>query len=146
MNSTRASQKGGQIAGYAIQGFARQRAEAGYPYRGRFFAPFDRRLADQYSAAVEEWECRKDTDLAKYWPRSEVPYGFMTAVANSDIRTNYGFTHWWTMFNPRQLLVLCQILKTIVAFGEYSWPTREYIMGAFQQYVRNQNMFLFLGY
>lgn len=143
MNATRDSKKGGQVAGYAIQGTAPKRSEAGQPYNGRFFAPFDGGLADQYSAAIEEWDRRKDGDLAEYWPRSEVPYGFMTAVANSDIRTNYGFTHWWTMFNPRQLLVLSQILKAIVELGEYSWASREYVMGAFQQYVRNQNMFCF---
>jgi adenine-specific DNA methylase len=27
---------------------------------------------------------------------------------------NHGFTHWWTMFNPRQLLVHAQLLKAIV--------------------------------
>ena len=143
MNATRDSKKGGQVAGYAFQGLAPKRGDAGMPYRGRFFAPFDERLANQYSAAIEEWEQRKDGDLAEYWPRSEVPYGFMTAIANSDIRTNYGFTHWWTMFNPRQLLVLSQILKAIVENGDYSWATREYVLGAFQQYVRNQNMFCF---
>lgn len=143
MNSIRDSKKGGQVAGYGIQGLAPKRGGSGAPYRGRFFAPFDEQLADQYSAAIEEWEQRKDGDLADYWPRSEVPYGFMTAIANSDIRTNYGFTHWWTMFNPRQLLVLSQILKSIVETGDYSWATREYVLGAFQQYVRNQNMFCF---
>src|SRR5690606_8482493 len=91
---------------------------------------------------------RKDRDLEPYWPKSDVPYGFMTAIANSDIRANYGFTHWWTMFNPRQLLVLVQLLKAIVEVGEYSWASREYILGAFQQYLRNQNMFCFwdVGY
>ncbi|WRH63791.1 MAG: DUF1156 domain-containing protein [Fuscovulum sp.] len=143
MNSTRDSKKGGQVAGYGIQGLAPKRGDTGAPYRGRFFAPFNEQLADQYSTAIEEWELRKDGDLADYWPRSEVPYGFMTAIANSDIRTNYGFTHWWTMFNPRQLLVLSQILKSIVETGDYSWATREYVLGAFQQYVRNQNMFCF---
>lgn len=148
MNATRDSKKGGQVAGYAIQGLAPKRSKAGSPYNGRFFAPFDSGLADQYSAAIDEWDRRKDGDLGQYWPRSEVPYGFMTAVANSDIRTNYGFTHWWTMFNPRQLLVLSQILKTIVETGDYSWATREYVLGAFQQYLRNQNMFCFwdVGY
>ena len=147
-NATRDSKKGGQVAGYAVQGLAPKLGDAGSSYRGRFFAPFDDRLADQYSAAMEEWEQRKDSDLADYWPRSEVPYGFMTAIANSDIRTNYGFTHWWTMFNPRQLLVLSQILKAIVETGDYSWATREYVLGAFQQYIRNQNMFCFwdIGY
>ena len=143
MNSIRDAKKGGQVAGYGIQGLAPKRGDAGMPYRGRFFAPFDEHMAGQYSAAIEEWEQRKDGDLADYWPRSEVPYGFMTAIANSDIRTNYGFTHWWTMFNPRQLLVLSQILKSIVEASEYNWATREYVLGAFQQYVRNQNMFCF---
>ncbi len=148
MNATRDSLKGGQVAGYSIQGLAPARATTNAPYNGRFFAPFDQKLADQYSNAVAEWEKRKDADLAPYWPKSEVPYGFMTAIANSDIRTNYGFTHWWTMFNPRQLLVLTQLLKSIVEIGEYDWSVREYVLGAFQQYLRNQNMFCFwdVGY
>ena len=54
---------------------------------------------------------------------------------------NHGFTHWWTMFNPRQMLVLTQLVKAIVELGSYTWETREYILGAFQQYLRNQNMF-----
>ena len=112
-------------------------------YNGRFFASFDERLASQYSAAVEEWEWRKDGDLEPYWPKSEVPYGFMTAIANSDIRANYGFTHWWTMFNPRQMLVLTQLLKAIVNVGTYRWTTREYVLGAFQNFLRNQNSFSF---
>lgn len=143
MPSTRASKKGGQVAGYGIQGFAPGRANSSAPYNGRFFAPFGENLARQYSAAISEWEQRKDSDLAAYWPRSEVPFGFMTAIANSDIRVNYGFTHWWTMFNPRQLLVLAQILKAIFESGNFSSATREYVLGAFQQYVRNQNMFCF---
>jgi len=143
MNSIRDSKKGGQVAGYGIQGLAPKRGDSGAPYRGRFFAPFDERLADQYSAAIEEWERRKDSDLAEYWPRSEVPYGFMTAIANSDIRTNYGFTHWWTMFNPRQLLSLAILLKAIFEVGDHDWKTREFVLGAFQNFLRNQNMFSF---
>lgn len=100
-------------------------------------------MAHQYDFAAQEWEERKNADLAAYWPRSEVPYGFMTVIANSDIRTNYGFTHWWTMFNPRQLLVHAQLLKAIVEVGKYDWLVREYVLGAFQQYLRNQCMFSF---
>ena len=143
MNSIRDSRKGGQIAGYAIQGYDPRRAEAKVPYNGRFFAPFDARLALQESTAHAEWENRKDDDLASYWPRSEVPYGFMTAIANSDIRKNYGFTHWHTMFNPRQLLVQTQLLKAITELGSYSAASREYVLGAYQQYLRTQNMFCF---
>ncbi len=143
MDATRHSKKAGQVAGYAIRGYAPVRAASGAPYGGSFFAPFDAKLARQYSAAIDEWERRKNTDLSNFWPKSEVPYGFMTAIANSDIRTNYGFTHWWTMFNPRQLLVLSLLLKSISETGSYSSSTREYILGAFQNYVRYQNMFCF---
>ena len=143
MNSIRSTGKGGQFAGYAIQGWSPKAAEGNAAYNGRFFATFNTKIAGQYSAAVSEWEERKDNDLANYWPRSEIPYGFMTAIANSDIRVNYGFTHWWTMFNPRQLLVLTQILKSLLTVGKHSWETREFVLGAFQNYLRNQSMFSF---
>ncbi|MCY1312927.1 hypothetical protein D9M70_634000 [compost metagenome] len=45
------------------------------------------------------------------------------------------------MFNPRQLLVHAQLLKAIVEVGGYEWKTREYVLGAFQQYLRNQSQF-----
>jgi adenine-specific DNA methylase len=143
MSAIKVTQKGGQMAGYAIQGYAPKRHQSGSAYGGRFFAPYDSKMARQYDVAAQEWEERKDGDLAEYWPRSEVPYGFMTVIANSDIRTNYGFTHWWTMFNPRQLLIHAQLLKAIVEVGNYDWPIREYVLGAFQQYLRNQCMFSF---
>jgi hypothetical protein len=135
--------KTGPMAAYAVQGYAPKRDEARKPYNGRFFAPFDERLARQYDAACAEWEARKDADLKDYWPRSAVPYGFMTGIANGDIRQGHGFTHWWTMFNPRQLLVHAQLLKAIVNIGNYDWKVREYVLGAFQNYLRNQSMFAF---
>ncbi|MEG2803185.1 DUF1156 domain-containing protein [Stenotrophomonas sp.] len=148
MTSIKATKKSGQMAAYAVQGYAPKRDAAGKPYSGRFFAASGTAHAEQYDAAFAEWDARKDTDLKDYWPRSEVPYGFMTAVANSDIRENYGFTHWWTMFNPRQLLVHAQLLKAIVEVGNYDWEVREFVVGAFQQYLRNQNLFCFwdIGY
>jgi adenine-specific DNA methylase len=135
--------KTGPMAAYAIQGYAPLRDAAGAPYNGRFFAAADAALARQYDAAAKEWEARKDNDLADYWPRSAVPYGFMTGIANGDIREGHGFTHWWTMFNPRQLLVHAQLLRAIATAESYDWTVREYVLGAFQQYLRNQNLFCF---
>jgi putative DNA methylase len=143
MNSTRDSQKGGQVAGYAYRGFSPKRAASNAPYSGSFFAEFDLNLAAQYSAAAQEWELRKYSDLESYWPKAEVPYGFMTSIANSDIKANYGYTHWWTMFNPRQLLALSQILRAIVEVGDHDWSIREYVLGAFQNFLRNDTMFAF---
>jgi len=143
LTTVKATGKTGPMAGYAVQGYAPKGADKGEAYNGRFFAPYDLKLATQYDAAQREWDARKDADLADYWPRSAVPYGFMTGIANGDIREGHGFTHWWTMFNPRQLLVHAQLLKAIVTVGNHSWEAREFVVGAFQQYLRNQNSFCF---
>lgn len=138
--TVKASGKTGPMAAYAIQGYAPKRDVAGKPYGGRFFAPFDEKLARQYSAALAEWEARKDADLKDYWPRSLLSEGWKTHGWGIP---DHGFTHYWTMFNPRQLLVHAQLLKAIVEVGSYDWKTREFVVGAYQQYLRNQNMFCF---
>ena len=134
--------KTGPMAGYAVQGYSPKRDDAGKPYSGRFFAAYDASHARQYDAALAEWDARKDADLKGYWPRSEVPFGFMTHMNNGGI-PNHGYTHWWTMFNPRQLLAQAQLLKGILTLGDYSWSTREALLGAFQQSIRYRNMFCF---
>ena len=138
----KATKKTAPSACYAIQGYSRKREVAGKPYSGRFFAPASLQLARQYAAAVLEWETRKGGDLAEFWPRSELPYGFMTHTQQGGV-PNHGYTHWWTMFNPRQLLVLTLILKSIGTSGSHPENVREFVLGAFQQYLRNQNMFCF---
>ena len=143
LETVKASRKTGPMAGYAIHGYSPARDKAGAAYNGRFFARFDDQIARQYDVAAAEWESRKNTDLAGYWPISEVPYGFMTALNNGDIRIGHGYTHWSHMFNPRQLLCLSQLLKGIMTIGSYADSTREALLGAFQQSVRYQNMFCF---
>ncbi|HGE2214912.1 DUF1156 domain-containing protein [Pseudomonas aeruginosa] len=140
LTTIKATGKTGPMAAYAVQGYAPKRDEAGKPYSGRFFAAYDAAHARQYDSAFAEWEERKDADLKDYWPRSELAYGFMTHHLQGGV-PNHGFTHWWTMFNPRQLLVHAQLLKAIVEVGGYEWKTREYVLGAFQQYLRNQSQF-----
>src|SRR6478609_2991433 len=56
---------------------------------------------------------------------------------------NHGFTHWWTMFNPRQLLVHAQLLRAVLHTGVYSLDVREFVLGTYQQFLRNQNSFCF---
>lgn len=124
---------------YAVQGYSEGRAAGGNPYGGRFFLPA--RDSSGIDAALAEWERRKDTDLAEYWPRSEIPFGHMTHQRQP--LPQHGYLRWSEMFNSRQLLVHAQILKAIINIGDHAWTTREYVLGAFQQYVRNQNMFSF---
>ncbi len=140
LETVKASGKTGPMAAYAIQGYAPKANATGTVYSGRFFAPFNHILALQHDAATAEWETRKDSDLASYWPRSEIPVG--AEIGPHDVEGHH-FSHWWTMFNPRQMLVHTQLLRAITTVGNYSWQVREYVLGGFQQYLRNQNMFCF---
>lgn len=132
-----ATEKNGPIAMYALQGFCPCCKDNGEAYNGRFFKPVQDTTS--YDAALREWDTRKYTDLDGCWPTSEVPFGFMTGMANGDIRKAHGFTHWWKMFNPRQLIVHAALLKSINASDDAA--AVEFVLGAFQQYLRNQSMF-----
>lgn len=130
--------KTGPMAAYTVQGYAPKRDAAGKPNNGRFFAPYSTSHARQQDAAFAEWEARKEEDLKDYWPRSELSLGWKT---HGWAIPEHGMTHYWTMFNPRQLLVHAQLLKAIATLGDYDWTVREYVLGAFQQYLRCNNIF-----
>ena len=138
LESVKASGKTGPVALYAIQGYCPECAAEKRPYNGRFFAPMTDPRA--FDAAHAEWERRRDADLKDWWPRSEVPYGFMTGIANGDIRTGHGFTHWASMFNMRQLLSLSTLFQSITS-TKCNAISSEYVLAVFQQYLRNQCMF-----
>lgn len=136
LQSIKASLKSGPTAMYAIQGYCPECDALRVPYSGRFFEIPDPNL---FNAAAVEWASSKATVYSRLFPVSELPYGFMTHMNNGGL-PNHGFTHWWTMFNPRQLLVLAQLLRSITE-SEATDDARDYVLGAFQQYLRNQNMF-----
>jgi putative DNA methylase len=138
LTTVKASGKTGPVAAYAVQGYCPDCDSAGEAYNGRFFAPVV--CSDAFDAADREWAHRSTGELSDYWPRSELPYGFMTHHLNGGI-PNHGFTHWWTMFNARQRLVQSQILRAVTKNGDHEWDVREVVLSVFQQYLRNQNMF-----
>jgi len=138
LSAIKSTGKSGPIAAYAIHGYSEKRNEMGQPYGGRFFASPPN--ARQYNTALEEWACRKDRDLSQYWPKSELPFGFMTHMNNGGL-PNHGFTHWWKMFTPLQLLIHSQLLKAIVENPTASWGAKEFVLGGFQQFLRNLNLF-----
>lgn len=127
------------VASYAIQAYSKKRDGNGQTYGGRYFAKSTD--ANQSNAALVEWETRKNNDLSKFWPRSKIPFGHMTHQRQPLPR--HGYRDWWHMFNSKQLLIQAQLLKAIVQTRGFDWAVREYVLGAFQQYLRNQNMFCF---
>jgi putative DNA methylase len=132
------------VAGYSIQGYCPECDAEGAIYGGRFFGKFaagdERRLA----SAEQEWHARRDADLSDFWPKEEIPYSYMTHHANFAL-PKQGYTHWWKMFNSRQLLVHAQIAKFIrvhLLEERYASAAMQ-ALGAHQQYLRNQCMFAF---
>jgi len=132
------------VAAYALQCHCPQCQEEGYNYNGRYFKVIEPGDVGRLIQAEREWTERKDTYLAEYWPRQECWDAYMMR-ANGGVNVGWGYTHWWKMFNPRQLLVHAQLLRVITEAPEDQWPldVREQVLGAFQQYLRNQNMFCF---
>lgn len=128
------------LATYAIQGYSPGADADGHVYNGRFFAAPTLRDARRLIAAEYEWDTRREDDLRDFWPREEIPHTYMTHHANFAL-PKQGYTHWSKMFNARQLVLLGQILKEICGL-ESDQIVREQLLGAFQQYVRMQNMFV----
>ncbi|MCP3685979.1 MAG: DUF1156 domain-containing protein [bacterium] len=125
------------IAMYALQSYCPECDKDGELYGGRYFMEAN----DSYSfdAALYEWDERKKTDLAGYWPESEIVFSHMTH--QRDPLPKYGYNSWWKMFNSRQLLIHASLLKTIHDSEGYSSDSRLFVLGGFQQYLRNQVMF-----
>lgn len=140
----RAANHHSPVAAYALQCHCPQCEAEGYSYNGRYFKPLEPGDVKHLILAEQEWAARKESDLRYYWPQSVLPYAWETHVQKGNLTTR-GYTHWWKMFNPRQLLVHTQIMRAIAEAPDNQWPldVREQALGALQQYLRNQNMFCF---
>lgn len=137
LESIKASGQTAPFAMYAIQGYCPTCEEGRRPYGGRFFAVPSVR---EFDLAAHEWWLYKDSTLSGYWPETAIPVG--AEIGPHDV-SGHHYTHWWKIFNPRQLMTLSILLKAVVNNTDFSWSAREYVLGAFQQYLRNQNMFCF---
>ncbi len=124
---------------YCLQCYDPAREAEGHPYGGRYFKAPDAADIDRLAAAECEWARRCEADLKDYWPRSALPYTWMTHHLNGGI-PNWGFTHWYKFFNPRQLLVHALLLRAIER-SDGNVELRDFALATFQQYLRNQNMF-----
>ncbi len=138
LEAVRGSGRAGPMAPFAYHAHCPECEAAGDPYSGRYFVPA--RDVRGLSAAEMEWEARRSADLAGYWPEDPISEGWKTHKWGIP---DHGYTHYWKMFNSRQLLVLSQILKAIASDASSPWEAKEALLGAFQQYVRNQNLLCF---
>jgi len=131
------------VAAYVLQCHCGQCEKDGYNYGGRYFKTLGAEDVARLNVAEREWDCLRKDSLADYWPRQEIQYSHMTHERNP--LPDHGYTHWWQMFNSRQLLVHANLLKAITEAPDELWPldVREQALGVFQQYLRMMNMFSF---
>lgn len=141
LTATKAVKHTAPIALYTLQCHCPQCNAEGYNYNGRFFKAPEIEDITRLNKAELEWENRCHSDLNEYWPQMEIPFSMRTHV--KDPLPDHGYTHWWMMFNSRQLLVHTQLLKAITEAADDKWAldVKEQALGAFQQYLRNQNAF-----
>lgn len=137
--SVQSTGRSAPVSPYAIQGYCPTCDEDSYIYGGRFFAEVGKADFDRLNSAEIEWARRREADLSAFWPRETIPDTYMTHQANFAL-PKQGYTHWWKMFNARQLLIHCQLIKS--ATEEPNEPVRFQVLGAIQQYLRMQNMFV----
>ena len=127
------------ISPIVLQAHSKELDDAGSPYGGRFFAAAsDTR---RYEAAAVEWESRKDTDLAGFWPTSEIEFSHMTHQRQP--LPEHGYTHWWKMFHQIQLLIHSQFFRAVARHIAGGRVGAEQVVDVFQQYLRNQCLFSF---
>jgi hypothetical protein len=141
LESVQTTQHTAPVMVYALQCYCPDCESEGYNYGGRFFTVPDAADIRRLETSEREWASRRDNDLKDYWPDSELPFSVSAHIEHPLPR--HGYTHWWKMFNARQLLVHSQIVKCIAEASCEKWSLdlKEQALGVFQQYLRNQNMF-----
>ena len=138
LTTVKASGKTGPVSMYSVQGYCPECDKEKQLYGGRFFVPVDGTAA--FDAALEEWDTRKESDLTDYWPRTKILPG--AEIGPHDVEGHH-FHFWYSMFNRRQLLLHSCLLKSINSASSRNATLSEYVLAAFQQYLRNQVMFCF---
>ena len=126
-------------APYSLQCYCPDCDREGHVYSGRFFSTPGFRDLHRIIEAIREWTNVSGASLAGYWPTEEIPHTYMTHHANFAL-PKQGYTHWWKMFNERQLLTIGLFLRTIKN-GAGTTGVRHQALGGLQQFLRNQNMF-----
>jgi putative DNA methylase len=131
------------MASYTLQCYCPQCDTEGYNYGGRYFKPPNSNDIRLLNFAEKEWARCKESDLNDYWPHQEITFSHMTHERNP--LPDHGYTHWWKMFNTRQLLVHTHLLKSIIKAQKNNWPLDvcEQTLGAVQQHLRYCSMFSF---
>jgi putative DNA methylase len=142
LTSIQTTGQSGPVAPFAEHCFSKKYKETGAPYGGRYFSALSKKSVNRLKAAYVEWFDRRDTDLKGCWPDTELAFGLKTTKQSI---AEHGYPKYSDMFNARQLLVLSILVNSIKAAKklDFSEASIDILIGVFQSYSRNQNMFCF---
>ena len=141
--SVQSTNRSAPVSPNAIQGYCPTCDAEGRIYGGRFFAEITASDSHRLNSAEVEWARRRDGDLSAYWPRETIPDTYMTHQANFAL-PKQGYTHWWKMFNARQLLVAFIAAEDSSNESRCSCQdVRHQALGGIATVFRNQCMFSF---
>jgi adenine-specific DNA methylase len=134
--SVQKTKKSGPVAAFVIEGYCPTCKKTGYP--DRFFSTASQQ---QLSSACRDWERTGSTVLDEFWPKETIPLGYMSPVQN-DLPA-HGMPKWADLYNYRQLLVNALLLKAIRTATTFNQEIKEFVLGGYQQYLKNQCMLSF---
>lgn len=123
------------VASYAVELYCPACEQAGESGNGRLFQPANNPMT--YNSAIHEWSTLRESDLKGWWPQSPIHIGH--EIGRHDIEDHH-YKRWEYLFNARQLLSHAQLLRFVVS-SSYKRPVIDFVVGAFQQFLRNQCMF-----
>ena len=98
---------------------------------GKFFKKFDEKDQTLWREVESKWKSQKNQLL---YPKSRIPLGQETKRLHE-----HHYTHWWQMFNQRQLLSLSTLLKAIDE--EEDQVLKEMLLSAFYSTLENNSTF-----
>jgi putative DNA methylase len=124
----------GPMAPYAVQVYCPTCDASKTPGNGRYY---DVPNTSLYSAAYREWHDVRNQLFGDYWPHCELSHGWKT---HGWAIPEHGYTHYWKMFNARQLYVHASLLRSIDKFSPKS-ETRELLLNAFTHHLRCNCLF-----
>jgi adenine-specific DNA methylase len=123
---------------YTLQCHCPECDKQGFNYNGRFFKQPNKFDITTLHQSELEWNDRRKGELKDYFPKEELEFAMTTHVKNP--LPDHGYKYWNDFFNLRQLLNHALLLKTIINSSN-AQVVKLQALGAFQQYLRNQNMF-----
>jgi len=115
---------------YAVEYYCPHCGEKNYKQSDKFDIVLFERAKEDYEKVEREW-------LGKYIPDTKIPKGQETYPR---LIENHGYKYWKDLFNPRQILSLAKLLRTIIELDVDNKNIKELLILTFSESLNFHNM------